>query len=126
MKRNGYFRLVKDGSGYGVRIFPPLEGGDEIRMQELINYLDGNGCNYDLSQLKEAVAKQEETVFHLGDGECPKVRETYFLTIAEDYMSAVARFIPCSETSERMTKMGFIHELQNRGVKSGVLEQVLD
>ena len=126
MKRNAYFRLVNDGAGYGVRIFPPLEGGEAIRMQELINYLDGNGCNYDLSQLKEAVAKNEETVFHLGDGECPKVRETYFLSIAEDYMSAVARFIPCSETSERMTKLGFVHELQARGVKSGILEQVLD
>ncbi len=126
MKRNAYFRLVKDGTGYGVKFFPPLEGGEEIRLQELINYLDGNGCNYDLTQLKEAVAKKEEIVFHLGDGECPKVRETYFLTISEDYMNAFARFIPCSETSERMTKEGFKHEIAARGVKSGVLDQVLD
>jgi hypothetical protein len=123
--KNGYFKLVNTPGGFGVRLFPPQDGGEEIRLLELMNYLDGETISYDLKKIKEAVATGQETVVFLGKGECPVCAETYTLSIAPDSMSATVRFYPASETGEKMTFDEFFKDLHFRNIKSGVQMQVL-
>lgn len=118
--QNGYFKLVKTPDGFGVKLFPSSDGGEAIRILELINYLDRDQIPYNLEALKEAVEKNEDTVIFLGTGECPSYAESYSLDVTEDNMSAVARFYPASDTGERISFDEFYKDLRYCGVKFGV------
>ena len=36
---NGYFKLVSDGTGFGLRITAPTGGGEPVRIGEAMEYL---------------------------------------------------------------------------------------
>ncbi len=123
--RNGYFKIVKTAEGFGLSVIAPKDGGEPVRIQELINYLDQNGIVYDLTKLKEATASSEDTVLSLGTGDCPAIRENYTLSISQDNMKAVARFTPASDTGERMTAAEFINDMSFRMIKFGIQTELL-
>lgn len=123
--QNGYFQLVKTPGGFGVRLIPPVDGGEEIRISELMHYLDSENVVYDTASLKRAVEGKSNTVCFLGTGECPAIDEHYQLDIDSDYMSASARFIPPSETGKRLTFDEFINDLRYRNVFFGIQMQAL-
>ena len=124
--RNAYFQLVNTPGGFGLKIFPALEGGEPIKLQELMNYLDVSKVNYDVNKLKQVIGASEEMVLELGTGPCPKVRENYVLHIAEDNMAAYARFFPASETADRMSVAEFENDMNFRQVKFGLQKNVLE
>ena len=39
MAKNGYFQMVSIQNGYGIKCFPPQDGGEAIRINEVIDYL---------------------------------------------------------------------------------------
>ena len=53
--QNGYFQLVKTPSGFGIKIVPPKDGGEEIRITELMHYLDSENIRYELSTIKKVL-----------------------------------------------------------------------
>lgn len=118
--QNGYFKLVGTSEGFGIRLFPCLEGGEPVRILELVNYLERDHIPYVLETLKAAVDKNEDTVVFLGTGECPSYAESYSLDVTEDNMRAVARFYPASDTGERISFDEFYKDLRYCGVKFGV------
>ena len=103
MMQNGYFKLVTMPSGFGVKLFPPKDGGEEIRINELLHYLEAENIRYELSAIKKVLDEKREQVCMLGLGECPKVDERYLLDISADAMSVTARFLPPSDTGTRLT-----------------------
>ncbi len=123
--QNGYFQIVKAPNGYGVRLFPPLEGGEAIRIGELISYLDEQKIVYDLGTLKRAIEERRDQVCFLGVGDCPVINEKYQLDVSADLMSATARFYPPSETGVRLSLNEVLNDLRYRNVFSGVQMQVL-
>lgn len=123
--QNGYFQLVKTSNGYGVRLFPPVDGGEDIRIGELIHYLEEHNINYDLGALKMAIGEKTDQVCFLAMGECPVVNEKYQLEVSSDLMSATARFFPPSETGARLSFAEVLNDLRYRNILSGVQMQVL-
>ncbi|MCR5753530.1 MAG: FapA family protein, partial [Acetatifactor sp.] len=123
--RNGYFKLVKVAGGTGVRIIPPSEGGEPVQLAELMGYLDNLSIEYEINEIKSALAKNEEKICVISPVDCPAVRETYQLKISADGMVATARFYAPSETGERMNFNEFLNDLRFRNVLSGVQMQVL-
>ncbi len=123
--RNGYYKIVKTPSGFGLKIFAPKDGGEPVRIQELANYLDNNGIVYDLGKVKEIAATTEDAVLELGTGECPAIRENYLFSVSEDNMKAIARFTPPSDTGERMTADEFIKDMAFRMIKFGVQTELI-
>lgn len=123
--RNGYFKLVNTPTGYGIKLFPPEEGGEFVRIHELKDYLDRQMLFYDADKLRSALDRNEETVVFLNEGSCPPVAETYVLYIADDNMSAVARFYPPSETGMRTSFDEIYRDLIIHKVKFGVQMQAL-
>lgn len=123
--RNGYFQLVKSPGGFGVKLTPPDDGGEAIRLHELLQYLDNAQIGYDLAQLKQSIFPDKEAVAFLGTTECPVIDERYDLVLAEDQMSATARFFPASEGGKRITFDDFLKDLRFRNITAGLQMDVL-
>ena len=99
--KNGYFQLVNCPGGFGVKLFPPKEGGEDIVLGELTSYLTKISIVYDQVELKKAEQLKQETTVFLGIDTCPIVNETYELFVSENFMEATARFYAPSETGDR-------------------------
>ena len=123
--QNAYFKLENVQGGFGVHLYAAKDGGEKINIQELINYLDKQDISYNLSNVKMAAESGEEKIIPLGEGECPKVAETYSYQCTPDNMLAVAKFIPPSATGERMDFDEFAKDMQARGIRFGLQEQIL-
>lgn len=121
--QNGYFQLVNAPGGFGVKFFPPKDGGEEISITEVAAYLDRFDIGYDLIQIKKHIA--ENSVYFLKEEECPSCEETYLLKVSEDNMQATVRFYPSSETGKRITFDEFFKDLRYRNIVSGIQMPVL-
>ena len=124
--KNGYYKVVKTPAGFGLKIFAPVDGGEPVRIQELINYLDNNGIrDYELDKVKEVCSSGQNELLELGTGDCPPIRENYLFSVSEDNMRAVARFTPPSDTGERMSYDEFVKDMGFRMIKFGIQEELL-
>lgn len=122
---NGYFHFVNDRIGYGLKLIPPVDGGEEIRLGEVFDYLIVRNIYCDPEKLKDAVAGGHETVLHLGDGPSPVENEAYHLQISDDSMEAVVRFFSPSENGKRMEQEEFTKDLQFRKIIFGIQTQLI-
>ena len=118
--RNGYFQLVKAPGGFGVKLVPPSDGGEGIRLHELISYLDSAQIGYDLNSIKQSIVPDRETLCFLNISDCPAIDESYQLVTDSENMTATARFIPASETGSRISFEDFIKELRMRNITTGL------
>ncbi len=118
--RNGYFQIVNVQGGFGLKLVPPADGGEDIRLAELLAYLDRQKIYYDAPVIKKFLDTGKETVLFLVRTECPVIDETYNLEVSEDCMSAVVRFYPPSDTGKRLTMDEFLKDLRYRNIVSGI------
>lgn len=118
--QNGYFRLVSEPSGYGIQLYQPKDGGDEIQLGELIEYLDGLGIGYDRKRIEMQLMNEADAVCHIGSGDCPVCPESYRLNIDEDGMTVYVRFIPPSSVGKRLTMDDFMKDLRYKGITFGL------
>lgn len=124
--RNGYFKLVNTPSGFGIKLVPPSDGGEEIRVSEMLRYLDAENIRYELSAIKKILDENKEQVCLLGLGDCPAIDEKYSLDISEDAMTVTARFLPPSDTGNRLSVAEFINDLKFKNVVAGIQTEVLE
>lgn len=125
--QNGYFQLVNDANGYGVKLYQPKDGGEPIRIGELVEYLDGLKIGYDRTRLEMMLMDEEaeDAVYHLGSQTCPEYPETYQLEISENNMTVTARFIPASITGSRITFDDFLKDLRFGNITHGINTEAL-
>lgn len=125
--QNGYFKLVNEPEGYGVRLCQPKDGGEQIRIGELLEYLDGLGAGYDRKRLEMILLDEEaeDCVYHLGSDQCPAYPETYHLDTSDDDMAVYVRFFPASETGNRITMNDFLKDLRFSNITHGIRMEML-
>lgn len=123
--QNGYFRLVSEPNGFGVALYQPKDGGEEIKIGELFNYLDSLEIGYDRKKLEMLLMDEKDCVCHLGSGACPAHPESYLLNIDEDGMMAVVRFFPPSTSGKRLTMEDFLKDLKYKGIAFGLQTEIL-
>lgn len=123
--QNGYFRLVNDANGYGVALYQPKGGGDEIQIKELSEYLDGLKISYDRKRLEMMLFSEEDGVYHLGQGPCPIYPETYRITVSEDKMFATVRFYAPTEGGKRISYEDFVSDLKYQNITYGIESSLL-
>lgn len=122
---NGYFFLTGVSNGYGLKLIMPRDGGEEIRIGEAVDYLNGREEAFELQELKKLLAENQDAVLFLGEGECPVDDERYTLTVSADNMQAAIRFFAPSETGKRLTLDDLIKELRGRNITSGIQMQTI-
>lgn len=126
MAINGYFQLVNIQDGYGIKCFPPQDGGEAIRINELIDYLGRHNLTCDLSKLKKVVGADTEQTLLLAPGACPAEQESYLLDVSEDSMTVTVRFYPPSETGVRMTMDEFVKDMEFKKIIYGLNRELLE
>ncbi len=123
--QNGYFQVVKTPGGYGLQIFQPRDGGEAVRLQEVMDYLDKQSIPYDTMSVKKAILAEEDNVCFLECKDCPEIEETCQIETSQDNMQAVLRFYPASQTGKRITMDSVIKELRFHNVVYGIQMSVL-
>ena len=74
--QNGYFQVVRTPGGYGLQIFQPKDGGEDVRLQEVMDYLDRQSIPYDPMSIKKAILAEEDAVCFLERKDCPEIEES--------------------------------------------------
>ncbi len=120
---NGYFRLIPMEMGIGLQLFPPKDGGEEIRITEVVDYLEGYNLVYDLSVLKEKIASKQEDTYFIEAGKNRVIMESYKLVVSEDKMSAQIRFYPPMENGRLLTLEELVKDLRGKKIIYGIQVQ---
>ncbi|MCL2719169.1 MAG: FapA family protein [Lachnospiraceae bacterium] len=94
---NGYFHLFSNEQGTYLRAIKATAGGAEININEVTEYLHGQGLPYDLSILNQGIglannSAQAETLIPLFNQAIAPVNEIYKLVVSPDKMQAKVRF----------------------------------
>lgn len=122
---NGYFRLVNEADKTSLKLIPPTDGGKQINVNDVIEYMSMKGYSCDLPSLKRAVdtAVDKEMIILLENAKKPQERECYKLTISQDKMQANAKFYAASEGGDEVTLGEILRDLASRGIKCGIKEE---
>ncbi len=127
--RNQYFQLEPSGSAMCLHIYPPVEGGALLGINEVTDYLASKHCDkYDIKLLNEAIRNvQGESLVPVGIWDGIPVREDMSVTISLDKMKVTCRFYPPSTGGGKlMDAKDIISDLAFRKVKYGVNEKVIE
>ena len=120
--QNGYFQLVNAPGGYGLQIFQPKDGGAEVNLQEVLNYLERESVPYDPMAIKKAILSGEDTVCFLERKDCPALEETYSIEVSQDNMQVILRFYPASQSlfsARKCTGRLWATDISTKGRRSG-------
>lgn len=117
---NGYFRLVKVEQGIGLELIPPTDGGEQIRIAEVMDYLSNYSLVCDLSVLKEKISTGGKETIFLKEGECPVVNESYKIEVSENKMHAFVRFYPPTEGGKLLSLEEFVRDMRFRSIIYGL------
>ena len=125
---NGYFRLVNETNRTSIKFIPPSEGGKPIDINDVIEYMTMKDYACDLPTLKRAIdeASEQGAVLVLEQSKRFAERECYKLTISPDKMKAVAKFYAASEGGEELTAEEILRDLEIKGIKHGVKQDVIE
>lgn len=122
---NGYFQVdIRSDASY-VILYPPKDGGNPIKIDELERYLISNK----LTEFKKVELKQgcdnvlesgKPALMRVGQNLPYKIREEMNIFLAEDKMSLSVRFYPPSVKGEHMDAEEIVRTIQANGIKFGI------
>ena len=120
--KNGYFKIVLTDSESYVTLYPPVDGGEPIQVDEMRDYLVAKGFpDVDIVSLKkvcESLAKPQNVKIANKKGiPCP---ESFIVRISQDKMKAVCRFYPPSTSGAQLTDADIKSTLKLQGVNRGI------
>ncbi|MCI8357574.1 MAG: DUF342 domain-containing protein [Lachnospiraceae bacterium] len=124
---NGFFRLIHEEGKTGIQLIPPTEGGKPVSVNDVMEYLSSKDIVCDKNSLYKAVeasAEKRMAVLLEKRTTLPE-RECYKLTITPDNMRAYVRFYAPSVGGGLMTADELIQDLENSGIKYGILTEVI-
>ena len=124
---NSYFQMELRTDGAYVKIFPPKEKGQFIRVNEMAAYLNNRGCSsFDKTELNRAVFMNQETSLRVGASDGIAVDEVMNVDVSSDGMKAVCRFFPPSKGGKHLTSEEIIKDLQYQGIRVGIDEDQIE
>lgn len=125
---NGYFRILNEEEQTSVMLYPADKNGEQLDINEVINYLGFRGISYDLSALYAAAKKlrDEPLQVRLHEGKGMPEQEMMKIKISNDNMAAYVRFYAPSNDGAVMDRSEILNDLKYRGVVFGIMEDALD
>lgn len=123
--RNGYFQLVCGGNGTALKIVLPKDGGSNVNVKEVMEYLNLYGIMYDTPLLNKGISDAQaastgEYFFQINQNPSMEVRENYQINVSPDKMTATARFYPPSIYGPRITPEEFFRDLALKKLTFGI------
>ncbi|MBQ3514836.1 MAG: DUF342 domain-containing protein [Lachnospiraceae bacterium] len=125
---DGFFQIEAKKDGAYLRLFPPMEGGNKIIAEEILDLCKKELINdIDAMAIKSAVANlSQRTEMKISDTNIIPINETMKIEIDESAMRATARFYPPSSTGTLMTKEEILNDLKVKGIEFGISEEVIE
>ncbi len=125
--KNGYFQLIIGNGRTSVRMFPPVDGGEPFKLEELREYLARKGYNrYDQIVLNRVyVELKEPTDVPVDEKENYAEQETLGIQVSPDKMRAVARFYAPSNMGAVMDVNEIINNLRHQKIVAGIREKTI-
>lgn len=125
---NGYFRIEENEKGTNIRLIPPCNGGDKIKVNELKTYLERVGVPYDVMAINSALyqLKEEEIVLFLNPLKLPPVDEKCDIQVSSNKMEAILRLYPASKGGAPLTRIRILDMLAQIKVKYGIDEDAIE
>lgn len=129
--KNGYFQLVCGENGTALKVVAPENGGSQVSIREVMEYLSMCGIMYDTPLLNKGLAdalssQTGEYVFRLNNNPSMEVRESYSLNVSQDRMSASVRLYPPSVHGARLTASDFLHDLSLKNITYGIYKEKIE
>lgn len=125
--RHGFFQLINKSDGVYIKIYPPMEGGNSITIEDIISYLEMKKItDYNKKEVSDAISTLEKVVIKLNSSKILPEDEYLKVTISEDKKLAIGRFYPPTPNGKFMTKQEILSQLEYNGVKYGVSEKMVE
>lgn len=126
--KNGFFQLYHKGSMTYLKLYPAMNGGKPIQMEDVIWYLDTiNLLEYDKTAVGRAVRDAvEKTEVFLCNREVLPENERVRISVPPEKDKAVCRFYPPSTKGKMMSKQDILDELAMENVSFGIIEKNID
>ncbi len=124
---NAFFQLDIRPDGVYLHLYPPVDNGKQLSVQELVNYLDGCGLkDIDLKVINNAVANNnKETDLLISKTKIGEIPEKADVRISDDKMMAVIRFYPPSKNGKYMSEREILGELERLNIVYGINEKII-
>ena len=113
-KRNGYFQVIRNSNGTSVRLIPPMYGGEEVKSEQIVKYLQKNQImECDFAKITKALADlTTEVIVPVSNYKGYPINECMNIEVSKDSMTAVVNFIPPSNDGKRMNLGDMKSELE--------------
>lgn len=125
--KNAYFQMVVGESDVGMRYFPPVDDGEPLKIDEIIEYLADNHIeNYNLKLINETLITAKAPVkITISTDKAYQIDEKMKVMVTPDKMYAVARFYPPSEGTKRADADEFERDLKALKITNGIVYEAL-
>lgn len=124
---NAYFQVINEENKTKLRLVPATDGGQEIDMSILMDYLNYNGIKYDVKDVNLAVVTlKEEKVITLCDTKSLPIACDFRLNVEEGSMRATGIFTPPSNDGPNITLSDVVATLRTRNIVYGILEEEIE
>ncbi len=120
---NGYFQIVITPKGTGIKVYPPTDGGENLNVNDVRDYLDDRKIQYDVVLINEAVTKADGEVVIFSEAQILPEREGVKFETSKDRMTVTAFFYPPSEGAELMTEKEVMDSLAYRKITYGICQE---
>ena len=127
--KNSFFRIeIKDNGTY-LDLFPPVDGGKKLEVNEILRFLESKGIrDYNLHAIKDALetigAKPRQILLNRTPIEpFPETAEVF---VSKDALLCYMRFYPPSTGGKLMSKREVLAELEMEKITYGINEQAID
>lgn len=127
MGRNGYFQLISRNDGTYIKIYPPVNNGVEVKIDEIRQYLSyHNITEYNLLALSNLVKLPNGGETKILSEKILPISEDMNIQVSSDKMKAVVRFYPPSTGGSTMNQEEIIRTLSYQGIKHGIKENQVE
>lgn len=123
--KNGYFQLVCSSTGTALKIFAPKDGGANVFIRDIMDYLNHHIITFDSASLNKGlqdarISGLDEYSFPINRDIRPEIRESYRLTVSPNKMTVIIRFYPPSLKGERMSSEELLNDLALKKITTGI------
>ncbi len=131
---NGYFQVVYSEVGTYLKVVK-ASGGEAVRVNEVMEYLNTQGIPYDVTALNQGISmanhgQGSEMLVPVNPQIFRPINEIYKLWVSPDRMQVMARFYPPSSGGNRMPVSEFLRDLSYQkiiyGIKNPEIEKFLE
>lgn len=125
---NSYFTLDIDEDSVYMNFYPPLAGGETLKITEVTDILDKNKIvNYDLKEINELIKNGiEPKKIKISNSGAYQISESMALKITADGMYAIARFYPPSSKGDKLSEEEIYRDLEYHKIKFGINKAIIE